>query len=873
MHATIDIDDDKMAKKPPKETPGSSGLSTIKIVLLMLFSLLCVTAQIGAVAYVTSRNYGTEQSSIESSLRNFQTAHEQTIKKIEALSDSLRTIVDEVGQIQKSNLESAQEQKEAFTKLDANQKSVLLKLKEDVEGRLKKFSSENAKELEVIKAAVVTSGKKSGESNTARKPGVDQATGLDPDDENGGERIPDGASDEFQPLPPKPKDPWADLSAEERNNKRRETVIREFNFSWQAYKTYAWGQDELKPLSKSYKNWGDDVGGLGLTILDSLSTLYLTGLKDEFDKAVDWVINTLNLDRDIHVSHFETTIRVLGSILSAYELTGETNEKLLKKAVEIAEKVLWAYNTSSGIPHSTVNLLTHRHYNPSWTGGASVLSEFGTTQLEFRTLSYHTKNPVYDMKTTHVMNLVESKCEDMLCPTYYSPGALEWMSDHITLGALGDSFYEYLLKQYLLTGKTEERYKKMFQSAAKGIRERLIRKSRPSHQMFVAEYRSGGLLEKMDHLACFTGGMFALGVMELKDTDAHIKAEWQEVAEGITETCHLMYAKQLSGIAPETAEFPGGSDFVNGSPYYLLRPETAESYFYLWRLTRDVKYRDWGWDMMASIMKHCRVESGGYSGLRHVNVLPAPRDNIMQSFWMAETMKYLFLLFSDDATLDLNQWVLNTEAHPVKIRKRDPMEILVAYEDKHGQLPYKVPYVAGVSRIETPKMKQKRLNDEKQGVVEKPIDKQPDVDEEGNSIQNENQGAPSAHAPDIPREMPPQHEPGNQPPQDQPPQDQQPQDEPLQEIPPQDQPPQDMPQDQPPQEQPPQEQPPQEQPPQDQPPQEQPPQDQPPQDQPPQDIPQDLPQDQGVQDQPPQDQPPQESVQEVSQDSLAQNPA
>lgn len=513
-----------------------------------------------------------------------------------------------------------------------------------------------------------------------------------------------------------PPDEWASLKPEERNTRRREAVVDAFLHSWKGYEKFAWGSDELQPRTKTAKNWNEaSAQGMGLTILDSLSTLFVMGLTKELDKALDWVKKELTFNIDVDASAFESTIRAVGALLSIYELTGEKDAQLLKVAVDIADRILFAYNTSSGLPHATVNLQSHRHSTPQWSGGSAVLSEFGTAQLEFRTLSFHTKNPVYDMKVTHVMSVVESRCPaDMLCPVYLSTSRLSWVTDHVTLGALGDSFYEYLLKQYLLTGRTEERYKRMYLGASHSIVEKLLFRSQPSNWAYVAEYKRGEYYHKMDHLACFVGGMIALGAQEV-DT-ASRKSHLMSVAADLTETCVRMYTRQKSGVSPEFVEFPAGNDFINGAGYYILRPETMESLFYMWRFTKEQKWRDYGWAIFAAINRWCRIDSGGFSGLREVNVKRPVRDNLMQSFWMAETLKYTYLLFADDSALDLSQWVFNTEAHPLRIRERDPTDIWVEYENHNeGRVAWWPPTIPGVHSVETPRMSRLRREAEARG--------------------------------------------------------------------------------------------------------------------------------------------------------------
>eukprot|EP01065_Artemidia_motanka_P052110 TRINITY_DN9324_c2_g2_i1.p1 TRINITY_DN9324_c2_g2~~TRINITY_DN9324_c2_g2_i1.p1 ORF type:complete len:806 (+),score=290.03 TRINITY_DN9324_c2_g2_i1:45-2420(+) len=476
---------------------------------------------------------------------------------------------------------------------------------------------------------------------------------------------------------PAPPDPCKDEDGDDEVAKcRRDAVKKAMQHSWKAYKEYAWGQDELRPLSKAPKNWGRGDQGLGLTILDAVSTLWLMDMREEFDEVRRWVANDMKVNMDYSISTFEATIRVVGGLLSAYELSGERHQEFLLKAREVADRLLWAYNTTSGIPDATVNLRSHSHHNPQWTGGSSVLSEFSTVQLELRTLSYHLNDSTYDEKATWIMDIIEAKAPpDFLCPTYLNTLHTRWTTDHITLGALGDSFYEYLLKQYLLTGKTEKRYRRMYKKAVKGIMTRLVKKSVPSGQTYVAEYKRGTIFNKMDHLACFAGGMLGLGVHEIPSggSDSDDEAVMR-VAEGLTETCYQMYKRQPTGVAPEIVEFRGGGDMAAGgrAAYYLLRPEAIESFMYMWRLTKKQKYREWGWEVFRSIERWCKVESGGYSGLRNVFMVPPQKDDLQQSFWLAETLKYLYILFSDDDALDFSEWVLNTEAHPLRIRKRDP---------------------------------------------------------------------------------------------------------------------------------------------------------------------------------------------------------
>jgi len=163
------------------------------------------------------------------------------------------------------------------------------------------------------------------------------------------------------------------------------------------------------------------------------------------------------------------------------------------------------------------------------------------------------------------------------------------------------------------------------------------------------------------------GGMYGLAADEENDYNSD---RWLELAKGITNTCHESYDRADTKLGPEAMRFSDSIEaraLKQNERYYILRPETVESYFLMWRLTKDPKYREWGWEMVQALDKYCKSEAG-YSGIRNVYQVQANQDDVQQSFFLAETLKYLYLLFSDDDLIDLKQWVFNTEAHPLPIR-------------------------------------------------------------------------------------------------------------------------------------------------------------------------------------------------------------
>ncbi|XP_028433183.1 mannosidase, alpha, class 1B, member 1b isoform X1 [Perca flavescens] len=445
----------------------------------------------------------------------------------------------------------------------------------------------------------------------------------------------------------------------------REAVQEAFRHAWKGYKDFAWGHDELRPLSKSYSEWF----GLGLTLIDSLDTMWILGLKEEFEEAKTWVATELTFNKNVDVNLFESTIRILGGLLSTYHLTGDT--LFLDKAKDIGSRLMPAFNTPSKIPYSDVNIGKGTAHPPRWTSDSTV-AEVTSIQLEFRELSRLTQEPQYQAAVAEVMKQVHKLNGklDGLVPMFINTNNGQFTHQGIyTLGARADSYYEYLLKQWIQGGKKENELLEDYLQAIEGVKNNLLQKSSPNGLTFVGEVSHGQFSPKMDHLVCFLPGTLALGAYN------GLPADHMDLAKQLMETCYQMYIQMETGLSPEIVHFnmhQGSTRDIEvklADRHNLLRPETVESLFYLYRFTKDQKYREWGWKILQNFNKYTKVSSGGYTSINNVRDpdYPSPRDK-MESFFLGETLKYLYLLFSDDPNLiSLDQYVFNTEAHPLPI--------------------------------------------------------------------------------------------------------------------------------------------------------------------------------------------------------------
>ncbi|XP_023392222.1 endoplasmic reticulum mannosyl-oligosaccharide 1,2-alpha-mannosidase [Pteropus vampyrus] len=467
-------------------------------------------------------------------------------------------------------------------------------------------------------------------------------------------------------------------------NSRQKAVVDAFRHAWLGYRKFAWGHDELKPVSRSFSEWF----GLGLTLIDSLDTMWILGLKKEFGEARRWVSKKLQFQKDVDVNLFESTIRLLGGLLSAYHLSGEPHVLTGHCAVEPASvrpPVCMPRGGAVSLAHVLTRMavsvvsrgrqLRHVRFARELLPQPRVARSLPPLEIGEKGVAAPPEairqggHEAVEEVTKHVHSLSGKK--DGLVPMFINVhSGLFTHRGVFTLGARADSYYEYLLKQWIQGGKTDQRLLDDYLEAVDGIRKHLVRRSEPSKLTFVGELAHGHFSAKMDHLVCFLPGTLALG--------AHhgLPAEHMQLARALMDTCYQMNRQMETGLSPEIAHFnlqPQKSQkdvlVKPADRHNLLRPETVESLFYLYRFTGDRKYQDWGWAILQNFNTYTRVPSGGYSSISNVQDPhdPQPRDK-MESFFLGETLKYLYLLFSDDpALLSLDAYVFNTEAHPLPI--------------------------------------------------------------------------------------------------------------------------------------------------------------------------------------------------------------
>jgi Glycosyl hydrolase family 47 len=412
-------------------------------------------------------------------------------------------------------------------------------------------------------------------------------------------------------------------------------VKQQMIFAWNNYKKYAWGHDELKPLSKSYYDWY--AVSLYMTPVDAFDTMKLMRLEKEANEAKELILNHLSFDQNITVKTFEITIRLLGGLLSAYQIDGD--KKFLELAEDLGNRLLPAFNSKTGMPYQYVNLKTGKVQ-----GNVSNPAEIGTSLIEFGTLSKLTGNPVYYNKSKKALvELYSRRSKIGLVGSAIDVETGEWKDtdSHISGGI--DSYYEYLLKSWKLFGDKD--CKEMWDNSIKSINKYLADSVRSGFWYgHVNMYTGKRTVQEFGALDAFFPAVLALS----GDLNR---------AENLEASCYKMW--NLEGIEPEVINY---STMKIIYPGYPLRPEIIESAYYLYHFTHNEKYLQMGKTFLDDIIKYCKTKYG-FAELK--SVITKKKNDAMESFFLAETLKYLYLLFAPENTLDFNKVIFNTEAHPI----------------------------------------------------------------------------------------------------------------------------------------------------------------------------------------------------------------
>ena len=418
-------------------------------------------------------------------------------------------------------------------------------------------------------------------------------------------------------------------------------VRREMRWAWQQYRRHAWGKDQIRPISGGFESFPLKDHHLGLSLIEALDTLWVMGLDDEFRDGVDWVKRDLDFDVDGEVSVFETAIRLVGGLLSAWHASGDP--VLLAKARELADRLMPSFAASPlGIPHRYVNLRTGavrgRETNPA---------EVGTFLPEFGTLSRATGDDRYLRAAKRAQRaLFDRRSKIGLLADSVDAVTGKWLSRRATVGPPSDSYYEYLWDGWDLLGDRE--CLAMYRTCTAAIL-RHQQVTLGGRLWFVdVDFETGKRINfEQDELASFYGGLLAQG--GASRAGAAYTRSWAAL-------------QRKYGVLPEDID-PATGKVI--SPTNSLRPELADAAFNLWLIDRRDEWRRIVRDHYLA-MKRWNKARYGYADLADVTASPKLQSDHCPGYWWSEQMKYYYLIFAETPRVDYRRLYLTTEGNVLR---------------------------------------------------------------------------------------------------------------------------------------------------------------------------------------------------------------
>ncbi len=414
-------------------------------------------------------------------------------------------------------------------------------------------------------------------------------------------------------------------------------VKSETKRSWDAYKKYAWGHDVLAPLSKSFKDWYKEP--LYISPIDAYSTLYVMGMKDEAAKIERYVVDSLDFDKDLDAKIFEVNIRILGGLLSMYELS--QNPAVLAKAKDFADRMMPAFDTKTGIPKYWVNLKTGLA-----RGDTVNVAEAASYTFEMGILSYYTQDPKYYQAGKKATKAIfDRRSEIGLIGDVIDVESGAWVSKHSHICAGVDSYYEYLFKSYLLFG--DEELGAMWKESI-GLINKYMAETYDNKLWYGrVDMKTGKHVSSVITLY----DAFFPAILSLSgDT---------ERAKELQNSWDWLWNKY--GLEPMVYDYKSGNP---NYPVYDLNPEIIESAYYLFNTTSDSLYHRMNEQYWSDIKKYCKTEVA-FTSVENVETME--KRDYMPTFFFAETLKYFYLTFSSGTNgYDFEEIIFNTEAHPFR---------------------------------------------------------------------------------------------------------------------------------------------------------------------------------------------------------------
>lgn len=408
-------------------------------------------------------------------------------------------------------------------------------------------------------------------------------------------------------------------------------VVKQMKESWDSYKLYAWGHDELMPLSQAFKD--NYAESFLFTPLAAFSTLKLMKLEAEANDCKELILTQLNFEKDFDVNHAEMVHIVLGGLISAYELDGD--QRFLTMATTLANKMLPVYKASWGMAFRNINLKTGVA-----SGETASPDEIGGLILEYGKLSKLTNDPkYYNAAKSAAVSLYNKKSKLNLLGATFDIKAGTWINPETHIMDGMDIWYDNLYKSAVLFNDAELMNMHTVSNAA------VIK--------YLKEFTNMGTWYELGNMHYGTQvhpefSAAACSFPSLLALSGNLKE-----AESLMESV-IKYWTEYS-IAPEQMNYKT-KQVISAS--YLLRHQPIQSAFVLYKATSKPRYQKAGEVMYTTVVKFCKNNAAGFAALRDVRTLE--KMDQMDYYFFSATLKYAYLLFNEEAAAEADKYVISS---------------------------------------------------------------------------------------------------------------------------------------------------------------------------------------------------------------------
>lgn len=517
---------------------------------------------------------------------------------------------------------------------------------------------------------------------------------------------------------------WKATPADDASNKA--TYVKDaMRHSFSGYRDYALGYDDIDPSTGAGRGEKDVKAGY---LLEAAPALALMQMWDEFEVVLRQIVDAIDFSKARGlIDPADTTSRYLGALVSLLEMvdaglipeeyiTKEHRAVLVEKTVQLAQKLLPAFGSKTGLPYPRIDVKTgegfgrpqpqtqaqlqaqtdksphEREYAIEPNHVASMLLE-NVALSRLLSLNEYRRAAERAWSGLNAVNSLQSTSAPILLkgPIDVFTGKAEGAELHWDAGH--DEYYTTLLNSIMLgiSSSLSTIQHARFNESANALRWNLTSRSAPTDKyliqhLYLGQFDGSYYYNEQSQHACSAASTLILGGSYLQVYSFTI------FGQALLEGCHHIFHSSPRTIGPEKWSWLGMPLSPNGTyapttkrsraeveangfwtvdARFTWNPNYFKSLFYAWRVTGEIRYREWAWEAFKAVQRNCKTQYG-YAGLK--DVMDASEKGLASKKWtdevksgdVVQSLRWLWLTFSDTEVGSLDKWVFTSSGNMLK---------------------------------------------------------------------------------------------------------------------------------------------------------------------------------------------------------------